>query len=199
MLCHCTRQSTQRALPRPYQLDLPLSCCRGHVFINRGIGGTSSSIYSVCAEHMVHQVGRSALLLTRMFALGSHNAWIALWGARCGPDALPYANVAVNNPTATTCIIAPLWPSILCTSSGRRPDCARFQRKRQEKTHLHLSLPQRLLYTHSRATPQDADLIVLEFSANDKKDAPYTDPERRGYEQLVRKLLQLPGRWASAW
>lgn len=42
---------------------------------------------------------------------------------------------------------------------------------------------------------QDADLIVLEFSANDKKDAPYTDPERRGYEQLVRKLLQLPGRW----
>lgn len=68
---------------------------KGHVFINRGIGGTSSSIYSVCAEHMVHK---------------------------------------------------------------------------------------------------DADLIVLEFSANDKKDAPYTDPERRGYEQLVRKLLQLPGR-----
>jgi lysophospholipase L1-like esterase len=68
---------------------------KGHVFINRGIGGTSSSIYSVCAEHMVHK---------------------------------------------------------------------------------------------------DADLVVLEFSANDKKDAPYTDPERRGYEQLVRKLLQLPGR-----
>lgn len=45
---------------------------------------------------------------------------------------------------------------------------------------------------------QDADLIVLEFSANDKKDALYTDPERRGYEQLVRKLLQLPGRCAAA-
>ena len=51
------------------------------------------------------------------------------------------------------------------------------------------------------ATPdaQDADLVVLEFSANDKRDAAYTDPERRGYEQLVRKLLALPGRWVGLW
>ena len=47
-------------------------------------------------------------------------------------------------------------------------------------------------------TPQDADLVVLEFSANDKRDAPYTDPERKGYEQLIRKLLQLPGRRGGA-
>lgn len=36
--------------------------------------------------------------------------------------------------------------------------------------------------------------MVLEFSANDKRDAPYADPERKGYEQLVRKLLALPNR-----
>jgi hypothetical protein len=41
---------------------------------------------------------------------------------------------------------------------------------------------------------EDADLVVLEFSANDKRDAPYSDPERKGYEQLIRKLLKLPGR-----
>ncbi|KAL4447553.1 hypothetical protein ABPG75_004772 [Micractinium tetrahymenae] len=66
-----------------------------HVFVNRGIGGTSSAIYSVCAEHMVKQ---------------------------------------------------------------------------------------------------NADLVVLEFSANDKRDAPYSDPERKGYEQLIRKLLNMRGR-----
>ena len=42
--------------------------------------------------------------------------------------------------------------------------------------------------------PQDADIVVLEFTANDKRDAPYADPERKGYEQLVRKLLNMPGR-----
>lgn len=68
---------------------------RHHEFVNRGIGGTSSAIYSVCAEHMVKQ---------------------------------------------------------------------------------------------------DADLVVLEFSANDKRDAPYSDPERKGYEQLIRKLLNMQGR-----
>lgn len=41
---------------------------------------------------------------------------------------------------------------------------------------------------------QDADLIVLEFSANDLKDAPFSHPERKGYEQLVRKLLGMWGR-----
>lgn len=35
---------------------LPPPYCRKHVFINRGIGGTSSSIFSVCAEHMVQEV-----------------------------------------------------------------------------------------------------------------------------------------------
>ncbi|PSC68178.1 Acyl-coenzyme A thioesterase THEM4 isoform A [Micractinium conductrix] len=68
---------------------------KDHVFVNRGIGGTSSAIYSVCAEHMVQE---------------------------------------------------------------------------------------------------DADLIVLEFSANDLKDAPFSHPERKGYEQLVRKLLGMWGR-----
>lgn len=35
---------------------------------------------------------------------------------------------------------------------------------------------------------------MLEFSANDKRDAPFSDPERKGYEQLARKLLRLPSR-----
>lgn len=43
---------------------------------------------------------------------------------------------------------------------------------------------------------QTADLVVLEFTANDKKDAPYSDPERKGYEQLIRKLLKMKNRWA---
>jgi hypothetical protein len=28
---------------------------------------------------------------------------------------------------------------------------------------------------------------------NEENDAPYTKPQRRGYEQLVRKLLRMPG------
>lgn len=35
---------------------------------------------------------------------------------------------------------------------------------------------------------------MLEFSANDMRDAPYSDPERKGYEQLIRKLLNMQGR-----
>jgi hypothetical protein len=34
---------------------------------------------------------------------------------------------------------------------------------------------------------------VLEFSLNDAADAPFASPERRGYEQLLRNLLRLPG------
>ena len=41
--------------------------------------------------------------------------------------------------------------------------------------------------------------MVLEFSANDQRDVPYSHPERKGYEQLIRKLLKMPGRWAGAW
>ncbi|KAL4421416.1 hypothetical protein ABPG75_010707 [Micractinium tetrahymenae] len=67
----------------------------GHEFYNRGIGGTSSGVYAVCAEQMVHE---------------------------------------------------------------------------------------------------DGDIVILEFTINDAKDAPYTDSGRRGYEQLIRKLMALPGR-----
>ena len=35
--------------------------------------------------------------------------------------------------------------------------------------------------------------MVLEFSLNDAADAPFASPERRGYEQLLRNLLRLPG------
>lgn len=44
---------------------------------------------------------------------------------------------------------------------------------------------------------QDVDFVVLEFTLNEHPDEPFTDPQRQGYEQLVRKLLQLPGRWAD--
>lgn len=41
---------------------------------------------------------------------------------------------------------------------------------------------------------------MLEFTINDAKDAPFTDSGRRGYEQLIRKLMALPGRCgAAAW
>ncbi|KAI3428300.1 hypothetical protein D9Q98_006679 [Chlorella vulgaris] len=42
--------------------------------------------------------------------------------------------------------------------------------------------------------PQDVDLVTLEFSANERADAPFTSLERRSFEQLIRRLLQYPGR-----
>lgn len=42
--------------------------------------------------------------------------------------------------------------------------------------------------------PQDVDLVTLEFTVNESPKAPYTSPERRSYEQLIRRLLKLPGR-----
>lgn len=44
----------QRVTSPPH---LPCLQCSGHEFYNRGIGGTSSGVYAVCAEHMVHEVG----------------------------------------------------------------------------------------------------------------------------------------------
>lgn len=41
--------------------------------------------------------------------------------------------------------------------------------------------------------PNGADLAIIEFTMNEENDAPYTKPQRRGYEQLVRKLLRMPG------
>ncbi len=46
---------------RSLQVSTVWSCptplgCSGHEFYNRGIGGTSSGVYAVCAEHMVHEV-----------------------------------------------------------------------------------------------------------------------------------------------
>ncbi|KAI7841869.1 hypothetical protein COHA_004398 [Chlorella ohadii] len=40
----------------------------------------------------------------------------------------------------------------------------------------------------------DADLVFVEFTVNDRPDLPLTDPQRKGFEQLLRKLLRLPGR-----
>ena len=36
--------------------------------------------------------------------------------------------------------------------------------------------------------------MVLEFSVNEPIDLPFASGDRRGYEQLVRHLLRLPGR-----
>ena len=41
---------------------------------------------------------------------------------------------------------------------------------------------------------QDADLVVVEFTFNELQNAEMTHPGRRGFEQLLRKLLRLPGR-----
>ena len=35
-----------------------------------------------------------------------------------------------------------------------------------------------------RVWPQDADLVVLEFTINERAEAPMTSPERRAYEQV---------------
>lgn len=40
--------------------------------------------------------------------------------------------------------------------------------------------------------PQETDLAVVEFTFNEFPSAPYPDPTRRGFEQLLRKLLRLP-------
>ncbi|KAL4440672.1 hypothetical protein ABPG77_000381 [Micractinium sp. CCAP 211/92] len=41
--------------------------------------------------------------------------------------------------------------------------------------------------------PPDADLVVAEFTFNEPGDQPFTSPQRRGFEQLLRKLARLPG------
>lgn len=41
--------------------------------------------------------------------------------------------------------------------------------------------------------PPDADLVVAEFTFNEPGDQPFASPQRRGFEQLLRKLARLPG------
>ncbi|EFN58310.1 hypothetical protein CHLNCDRAFT_142315 [Chlorella variabilis] len=41
---------------------------------------------------------------------------------------------------------------------------------------------------------QDVDLVTLEFSVNERSEAQFTSPERRNFEQLLRRLLQYPSR-----
>jgi len=36
--------------------------------------------------------------------------------------------------------------------------------------------------------------VTLEFTVNERAKAPYTSTERRSYEQLIRRLLNYPGR-----
>lgn len=36
--------------------------------------------------------------------------------------------------------------------------------------------------------------VTLEFAINDKVDVPLNSPQRKAYEQLIRRLLALPGR-----
>ncbi|KAI3436557.1 hypothetical protein D9Q98_005973 [Chlorella vulgaris] len=40
--------------------------------------------------------------------------------------------------------------------------------------------------------PPDTDLVVAEFTFNEPGEQPYTSPQRRAFEQLLRKLAQLP-------
>ncbi|KAL4442042.1 hypothetical protein ABPG77_011303 [Micractinium sp. CCAP 211/92] len=46
----------------------------------------------------------------------------------------------------------------------------------------------------SHHVPPDADLVTLEFTVNERKEAPFTSIERRSFEQLLRRLLSYPGR-----
>ncbi|KAL4423775.1 hypothetical protein ABPG75_001076 [Micractinium tetrahymenae] len=45
-----------------------------------------------------------------------------------------------------------------------------------------------------RMVPRDLDLAVIDFTVNDAEEAAYDSAERRGYEQLLRKLLKLSSR-----
>ncbi|EFN59203.1 hypothetical protein CHLNCDRAFT_56786 [Chlorella variabilis] len=41
--------------------------------------------------------------------------------------------------------------------------------------------------------PPSADLVVVEFTYNEPEDDPFDSPARRGFEELLRKLLKLRG------
>ena len=159
----------------------------------------------VCAEHMVHKVG-----------LGCFYAFFSL---RCACPACVEPGLHPHSCVRSACGAQHMHKVRGGTLLSLRSACchgqvqgcrvpattaARLWRGRPaDAADAHATCLQSMNATFphaaNAASPlQDADLIVLEFSANDKKDAPYTDPERRGYEQLVRKLLQLPGRCASA-
>lgn len=61
--------------------------------------------------------------------------------------------------------------------------------------HLHTRLPftfTSTLLLHLR-TAQDADLITVELTYNEHPSLPYSSPDRKGFEALLRKLLRLPG------
>lgn len=42
------------------------------------------------------------------------------------------------------------------------------------------------------AAPQSIDLAVVELTFNEPEDAPFTFPQRRGFERLLRKLARMP-------
>lgn len=42
-----------------------------------------------------------------------------------------------------------------------------------------------------RMLPRDADLVVVEFTVNEDDNAPFDSPQRRRFEQMLRKLLLL--------
>lgn len=39
---------------------------------------------------------------------------------------------------------------------------------------------------------QDADLITVELTYNEHPNLPFTSSDRKGFEQLLRKLLRMP-------
>ena len=43
-----------------------------------------------------------------------------------------------------------------------------------------------------KLVPAGADLVVVEFTFNEHSAVPFPHPTRRGFEQLLRKLLRLP-------
>ncbi|KAI7842255.1 hypothetical protein COHA_003896 [Chlorella ohadii] len=43
-----------------------------------------------------------------------------------------------------------------------------------------------------RLVPAESDLVVVEFTFNEAPELPYTSPNRRSFEALLRKLLRMP-------
>ena len=144
--------------------------CRRHEFANKGLGATGSGLFAACTERMVGQVGGCA-----GWGLGA-----AFWMLKNGEAAC----------------LGIRWQYAACVHLLQQQVASTHH---SQPIRLNALPPPPLSPTAPRSNqpphllPQDADLVVLEFSLNDAADAPYPSAERRGYEQLLRNLLALPG------
>lgn len=120
-----------------------------HVFANKGIGGTSSGIFTACVEALVPP--EADLVRT---------PWDCCWQA----DRRGRLGQAVRAGAAP-------WPPYCDASGSPSP-----------------ALPR---------PPPGVPQAIVEFTYNEPDNEPFDSPPRRGFEELLRKLLKLKNGWAS--